>query len=196
MGPYFYMHKHHEKSDVQLVKLALKDQEALSFLIDRYEERLLRYIRRFSGLSQESAEDVLQEVFIKIYKNLNDFDTTLKFSSWAYRITHNETLNYIRKNRNKKTVSLENDDAVSLIEILESDANVREEVAKKELSERVRKVLTELPTKYREILILRFIEDLDYTEISDILKKPIGTVGTLLNRAKTQFKQLAIDNHL
>lgn len=192
------MHKYREKTDVELVKLALKDQEEFAQLMERYEEKLLRYIRRFAGLSQECAEDVLQEAFLKIYRNLNDFDTSLKFSSWAYRIVHNETINYIRKHNDKKTVGLETDDPdiVSLIDILESDTDVSGDVAKKELSEKVRHVLATLPAHYREILVLRFLEDMDYSEISDILKKPMGTVATLLNRAKASFKQLALENNL
>ncbi|MCD4760742.1 hypothetical protein K8R42_02475, partial [bacterium] len=66
-------------SDTDLVKLVLKDQENFSYLIKRYQSKLLRYIRRISGLNIEDAEDVLQDVFIKVYQNLNSFDTSLKF---------------------------------------------------------------------------------------------------------------------
>jgi RNA polymerase sigma-70 factor, ECF subfamily len=185
------------KNDNKLVKAALKNQEAFGELVDRYDAKLARYIRRFTGLSKECTEDILQEVFLKIYKNLNNFDQALKFSSWAYRIAHNEAINHLRKNKTK-TLSLETDeeDAVNLIEVLKSDTDIAKETSKKELQEKVQELLRSLPENYKEILILRFLEDLEYTEISDILKKPIGTIGTLINRAKAQFKQLAIKHQL
>jgi RNA polymerase sigma-70 factor, ECF subfamily len=186
-------HKQSALSDSQLVTLALKKQDAFEELVNRYESKLFRYVLRFSGLTDQCAEDILQEVFVKIYRNLNDFDPSLKFSSWAYRITRNETINYIRKNKKNKNLSLQTDDedTANLIDFLKSEDDIPEEIAKKELSAEVHEVLSRLPEKYKEVLVLRYLEELDYSEISDILKKPMGTVATLLNRAKSQFKTLA-----
>ena len=192
------MHDDSNTSDTELVALTLQDPEYFTPLVERYETKLFRYIRRFSGLVKECAEDVLQETFLKIYRNLNGFDEDLIFSSWAYRIAHNETVSYLRKHRDKETIALENDDPemINLLDVLESDISVTDDAKRAEIKEKVRKLLAELPTKYREVLVLRFLEELDYCEISDIFRKPIGTVGTLLNRAKAQFKELAIQNHL
>lgn len=192
------MSDHREKTDAQLAVLALEDQEAFVPLVERYEAKLLRYVRRLTGLDMESTEDVIQEVFIKIYRNLNSFDPDLSFSSWAYRIAHNEAVNYLRKHRNKETISIESEDdeMVSLLDVLEADVDVMDDVARKELQQKVRAVLMKLPTKYRDVLILRFLEDKDYKEIGDILRKPEGTVGTLLNRAKEQFKRTAKKNNV
>lgn len=187
------MSDHLEQTDAHLVALALENPDAFAPLVERYEQRLARYVRRFTGLNRECTEDVIQEVFLKIYRNLNDFDSDLQFSSWAYRIAHNEAVNYLRKNRNKATVPLEqdDDDVGSLIEVLEADVDVVDDASRRELQRTVREVLWGLPTKYREVLVLRFLEEKDYNEISDILKKPQGTVGTLLNRAKEQFRKAA-----
>lgn len=191
------MNRLRTKSDAKLVKLALKKQDAFEELVSRYEKRLFRYIRRFAGLQDQCVEDILQEVFIKLYRNLNSFDTDLKFSSWAYRITHNETISYIRKNKRNQNISLETDDedAANLIDFLKSEDDIPEEISKKELQSEVHEILNRLPENYKEILILRFMEDMEYSEISDILKKPMGTVATLINRAKAQFKTLALKNH-
>ncbi len=185
-------------TDAELVALALRDADYFTPLVERYEPKLARYIRRFSGLNKECTEDVLQEVFLKIYTNLNDFDQSLKFSSWTYRIAHNETINHLRKTRGKEPISLENNDPdiVNLIDVLESDVDVMDEVVQNELKNKIRLVLLELPVKYREVLVLRFLEELDYSEISDVLRKPMGTVSTLINRAKSQFKQRALENNL
>lgn len=187
------MSDHPVKTDEQLVAQALKDPDAFAPLVERYELKLSRYVRRFTGLNKQCTEDVIQEVFLKIYRNLNDFDAKLKFSSWAYRIAHNEAVNYLRKNRNKETVALENDDEEigRLIDVLEADVDVAGAAAKGELSRNVKKVLWRLAPKYREVLVLKYLEEKNYIEIGDILKKPQGTVGVLLKRAKEQFKQVA-----
>jgi len=187
-----------EKSDSQLVILTLKNQDHFEHLVDRYEKKLTRYVRRLSGLSSECIEDVLQEAFIKIYVNLNDYDTKYSFSSWAYRITHNEAINYLRKNKKVTTVPLETDDeeSANLIDILKSEINVEEEVFKKDIVEQIQKAISMLPDKYREVLILRYMEDMDYQEISDVLRMPMGTVATTINRAKEKFKQIAEKMHL
>ena len=186
------------KSDAEIVKLTLRDQEMFLHLMQRYEGKLSRYIRRFAYVDTQTVEDILQEVFIKIYKNLNDFDLDLSFSSWAYRITHNEAINYLKKLDRQKSIPLESDDedVVSLISILESDVDIVKELSKKELQKKVQEVLSMLSPDFREILILKFLEEKEYKEISDILKKPMGTVATLINRAKAQFKQIAERNNL
>src|SRR5665648_188700 len=79
-------------TDNELVKLSLDNPDHFFCLTKRYESKLLRYIMRISKFSHEDAEDVLQDVFIKTYYNLNEFDSELKFSSWIYRIAHNQTI--------------------------------------------------------------------------------------------------------
>lgn len=187
-----------KKSDAELVVLALKNQQFFEHLVRRYEKKLARYVRRFSGLENESIEDVLQEVFIKIYVNLNDYDASYTFSSWAYRITHNETVNYLRKNKRNIVVPLETEDEESknLIEVLKSEIDVAEDASRKDMIERIRKAIGLLPEKYREILILRYVEDMDYRDISDVLRMPMGTVATTINRAKEKFRQVAEKMHL
>ena len=177
-----------EKTDEELVELTLKDQDYLLCLIEKYESKLQNYIMRISNTSREDAEDILQEVFIKMYRNLNDFDKDLKFSSWIYRITHNQVVSNYRKIRARpKSIALDIDSNV--LENLVSDSNIEKEVDLKFLQGSVSRVLESLDPKYREVLVLKFLEEKDYKEISDILKKPMGTVATLINRAKKQFKE-------
>ncbi len=174
-----------EKNDLELVNLSLKDKEVFLFLMRRYEKRLFRYISRISGFSQEEIEDVLQEVFLAIYRNLNNFDPKLSFSSWAYRIAHNKTISRFRFNKARpQTVSL---DKKELWQIAD-DIDLKKEVADNLLSEQVLKIINDLKNDQREALILRFLEEKSYQEISDILKKPIGSVATLINKGKSEFK--------
>ncbi len=85
-----------DKTDIELVRLTLTNQENFLYLVNRYDKKLLKFIQRISGLRLEDAEDLLQEVFIKVYQNLNDFDQDLKFSSWIYRIARNQAICYYR----------------------------------------------------------------------------------------------------
>jgi len=176
-----------EKKDEELVALTLDNPDIYQVLVERYEEKLMRYVMRISASSREDAEDILQDVFLSAYKNLNEFDQDLKFSSWIYRITHNKVISHYRKkNARPKTTTYEGDS--ELINILSSDEDIAKELEKRQKSDEVRKILDTLDERYREVLVLKFLEDKDYKEISDILEKPMGTVATLINRAKKQFR--------
>jgi RNA polymerase sigma-70 factor (ECF subfamily) len=186
------MNDYENISDEQLVQLSLKDQDCFYCLMKRYEIKLLRYIKRLAKVSQEEAEDIIQEVFIKVYRNLNGFNRKLKFSSWIYRIAHNEIINQYRKTKLRSSVRpLNIEDEANLIDSINDTIEIDEAYENLENAEKVREALAELPNKYREILVLRYLEDKSYGEISDILRKPPGTVATQINRAKASFKKIA-----
>src|SRR3989339_442149 len=180
-----------QKNDEDLVKLTLENQELYLDLMRRYEPKLLRYILCISNVSEAEAEDVLQDVFIKAFQHLNEFDPDLKFSSWIYRITRNQVISNYRKIKARpQTVELI-EEAGTGVEKLLSDLDIEEALNNHELALEVEKVLTAMDQKYKEVLVLKYLEDKSYQEISDILKKPLGTVATLLNRAKQAFKKQA-----
>ena len=184
-----------DKTDEELVTLTLKSQDFFACLIDRYEPKLMRYIRRISSLTQEDAEDLLQEIFVKVYRNLNDFKTDLKFSSWIYRIAHNQVISHWRKTRvSSQVLKFEGDE--DYLKMLASDEDLVQGVERRFTAEEVKKILAQMDEKYREVLVLKFLEGQDYKEISDILKKPLGTVATLINRAKKQFGKISKENNI
>jgi len=174
-----------DKTDEELVILAIESQNHFLYLVNRYENKLLNYILRISDINKEGAEDLLQEVFIKVYQNLNEFDNGLKFSSWIYRITRNQVISNFRK-ISARIQAINFDD--NILENLASDLDIEKELERVYLKENVGNILNNIDEKYKEVLILRFLEEKDYKEISDILKKPMGTVATLLNRAKKELK--------
>ena len=180
-------------SDNEIVKRSLADIDYFLCLYERYELRLLRYIRRISMVGDEQAKDILQEAFIKIWENLNDFNQSMKLSSWIYRIVHNETISYWRRNKSygkDRKVKLDN----IIIENQLNDSEINEDKVKKELL--AHEVLGLLPLKYKTVLILKYIEGKGYREISDVLKIPEGTVATRLNRAKKKFIEMASEKHI
>ena len=173
-------------SDEKLVDLVRrKDKNLYRELVKRYQDRLLRYANYLLNRFEE-AEDVVQNALVKAYINLNSFDIKRKFSSWIYRIVHNEAVNLIKKKR--REVSLDKNEF--LLDSLTDDTNIELDFEKKELKKLTQKSLDKLPVKYREPMALFFLEDKSYKEISDILRLPMGTVSIRLSRGKLALKKI------
>lgn len=174
-------------SDEELVRLTLQDKSHFGVIVDRYEAKLTRYITRLGVRNHEDQLDVLQEIFMKVYRNLNSFDEAFKFSSWVYRIAHNEAISWYRKKnvRPEGHLVAESDEIISFLSTKEDAPDVIFD--KKVNAKAVNEALLAIDARYREIIILRFFEHKEYDEISDILKIPIGSVGTLLHRGKKQL---------
>ena len=173
------------KTDNELVGLSLDNPDHFLCLTRRYEDKLLRYIMRLSRLDREDAEDILHDVFIKTYYNLNEFDSELKFSSWIYRIAHNQTVSEIRKKSVRPAIPLEDEDLNRFEDTFDVVGAIDNSFDRKKIDE----ALERIDEKYREVLMLRFLEEKDYIEIADILKKPVSTVGNLISRGKVIFKE-------
>ncbi len=175
-------------SDAELVKLSLANQNDFLYLVDRYKGKLMNYIRRLTNINDDDAEDILQEVFIKVYLNLNDFNADLKFSSWIYRITHNQVIsNHRRLKARPEGYAVNIDDQAALG--LAADIDIVAEADLQIVKQNITKVLNKLDQKYRDILVLKFLEEKNYQEISDIIRKPPGTVASTINKAKQEFKK-------
>lgn len=181
--------KETQKTDEELVVMTLDDPAVFGVLMERYESRMLLYIKRMSSVTSEEAEDILQDSFLKAYQNLHNFDRKLKFSSWLYRIVHNETISYWRKKKVRPQGNVAQVDDEFFNRIMDSHDLVKE-LDGGYLRDALDDVLNEMDVRYREILILKYIEEKSYDEISAILKKPPGTVATHINRAKKQFRDL------
>jgi RNA polymerase sigma-70 factor, ECF subfamily len=175
------MHSIKNISDEDLViKIAKENKELYSEIVNRYQDKLMRYATYLIN-NEDKAADAVQEGFIKAFINLNGFNINKKFSSWIYRIVHNEAMNIVKKYH--KEVPIEKDMDWS------SNINLEEEFDKKQIQEMAQKCLKDMPIKYSEPLILFFIEDYSYEDISDILRLPMGTVATRINRAKALMKK-------
>lgn len=176
------------RSDVALIQESLVRPQAYKELIDRYSPRLLRYARRLGCVHEHDAKDIVQETFIKAYVNLRSFDTSLTFSSWIYRICHNEAMSWFRKQRIRPQPAPTEED-LRRLEEQDDGKDLLGEVQQRLRAERVQEALAKLDDVSREVLILRFFEERSYEEISDILRKPPGTVATLISRAKKKLRE-------
>ena len=169
-------------TDEALVALVRsKDKNLYAEVIRRYEQKLLRYATYLVN-DADLAADAVQEGFIKAYINLQSFNLQLKFSSWLYRIVHNQAMNLVSKY--KQQVSI--DDALEIA----SDLNLEDALITKELKNNLQACIAAMPLLYKAPLTLFFLEEKSYEEISDILRLPMGTVATRINRAKTIVRKL------
>jgi RNA polymerase sigma-70 factor, ECF subfamily len=176
-------------SDEELVGLSLANKSFFAEIVERYERKLSTYIYRIGRLSPEDIEDLLQEVFLAVYQNLNSFDQDLKFSSWIYRITHNTTMAYFRKRKVRPQGHLV-EESEAVLQELAAELNLKEELEANDDARVLLEALEELPQEYKDIIVLKFFEHKSYDEISDILAMPGGTVATRINRGKERIRDL------
>lgn len=169
-------------SDEEVIQIIQElDREMYAEIIRRYQNKLMRYASNIMG-DEHAAADIVQEGFIKAYINLNGFDKRKKFSSWIYRIVHNEAINMLNK-RKKQILINDNLD-------YDSGINIEDDFIKNEIISHAHNCLEQMPIIYKEPLSLFYLEEKSYEEISYILRIPIGTVGTRVNRAKGIMKNL------
>ncbi len=181
------------RSDEQVLQSVLNDPEEFGVLIERYEPKLRRYVRRLMPGVGEDMDDVLQNIFLKVYQNMHGFDPSLSFNSWVYRIAHNEAVSWLRKKKARvEQVALGEEECETFVEALNEARDTREATL---TADAVARILALLDERHRHVLVLRFLEGKTYEEMGDILAVPQGTVATLLHRAKKAFSSMYHTHH-
>jgi RNA polymerase sigma-70 factor (ECF subfamily) len=176
-----------ELTDEEIAQRVQKgDVEVFGVLVQRFEERMIRYARKFLFAGDE-IKDLVQEVFIKAYVNIQSFDASRKFSSWLYRIAHNEFINAGKK---KSRLPVFTFDLDALFPHLAARETADGDFERQELKEALDQSLDKLDVKYREPLVLYYLEEMNYREIADILQIPVSTVGVRLTRGKAMLKKI------
>ena len=181
--------------DSDLVAAFLDGEErAFQELVERYQGRLLNFIYRTIG-DRERGEDLVQEVFIRVYRHIGRFDQSKKFSTWIYTIASNLAKNELR-NRSRNPLVLfqtikknwQEDDRPLQFE----DATSRPDdlYRKRHLRELVEESVAQLPAHHREVFVLRELEGKSYEEIAEITDCNLGTVKSRLNRARNAFAEI------
>lgn len=178
--------KPNDQTDSDIVRLVISgDDNAYSVIVEKYEAKLLRYAT-FLVHDYDIASDVIQETFIKSYINLNSFNLNKVFSSWIYRILHNEAINIIKKN---KVIPNFTDKGI-VDDYIAVGFSTDKKLDSDLLKGGVLKCMSKMDIKYKEILMLYYFDQLKYDEISDVLRIPISTVGVRIKRAKLELKKL------
>lgn len=195
-----YALKHHaETSDQDLIAAILAgDEAAFADLVDRYKDRLYRLLGRYCRDPVE-CEDLLQEVFLKVFRKLDTFQHESAFYTWVYRIAVNAATDHVSR-ASYRRLRLVEDDAVFDGSSFQG-AELREQqspaapLMQSEMAAITRSIVAELPEKYRTVLVLREFEDLSYTEIAEVLQCNLGTVESRLFRARQRFRQILERTH-
>ncbi len=166
------------------------DIEAFEDIVALYETKVCGIIYQIVR-NQNEVEDIAQEVFIKVFKNINKFEEKSSLYTWIYRITVNMCIDTIKKRKSVVYIDekLETGDG-EIERQFESDQKTDEIYEKKELKDIINKCIEELPEKQRMMIILRDIKGFSYEEISSFTKTNIGTVKSQINRARLKLKEL------
>lgn len=182
----------HAASDAALVDGFLSGEErAFQELVERYQVRLLNFIYRTIG-DRERAEDLVQEVFIRVYRHIHRFDTSKKFSTWIYTIASNLAKNELRnRSRNplilfQAITSTRTEDERPL-QFEDFTSRPDDLYQKRHLRALVEETVAQLPEHHRQVFVLREIEGKSYEEIAEITHCNLGTVKSRLNRARNAF---------
>lgn len=171
------------------VMLKYQEGEALAMdeLLRRYKNPIYHFTYRLC-LNAHEAQDVTQEVFMRLHQYRDSYRPQGKFSTWLFSIAHNLCISRLRKKKWLCVWPRQKDDPDELVELKSPDPSPREAVQEKDTADVVKKCIQELPFLQREALILREYQNLEYQEIARILKKSLNTVKTLIHRARQTLK--------
>lgn len=165
-------HSNSRKLDDKEILLAFKDEaqrsKAFRALVDKYKERVYWHARKMV-VNHEDADDVTQEAFIKVYKNLENFRESSQLFTWIYRITTNEALNLIKKRSKKEGVPIED-----VYHELENTIDNDHLISGDEIQLKLQKALLQLPEKQRLVFNMKYFDDLKYDQISEITGTSVG----------------------
>jgi RNA polymerase sigma-70 factor, ECF subfamily len=182
----------HALDDADVVAAFLKGEErAFQVLVERYQTRLLNFIYRTIG-DRERGEDLVQEVFIRVYRHLHRFDRAKKFSTWIYTIASNLAKNELRnRSRNPlvffQAIKKSWQDEERPLQFEDSTTRPDDLYRKRHLRELVEASVDQLPEHHRQVFVLRELEGKSYEEIAEITGCNLGTVKSRLNRARNSF---------
>ena len=183
-------------TDARLVEQALAgSQDAYRALVERHSRAVLTLVTRLVR-DQGVAEELSQDAFVKAFGALRSFDSSYKFSNWILRIAHNVAIDYLRKAR-PPIVSI--DDEVSGRETADALADAREPSAfdravRRDFKDDLEAALAKLRPEFRRLVVMRYLEDLSYEDISEVVGLPLGTVKSHLHRARAALGRLLAES--
>ncbi|GAB4177378.1 MAG: sigma-70 family RNA polymerase sigma factor [Calditrichia bacterium] len=181
-----------KQQDLKIVERILKgDEKAYNELVEKYSGLIFSIVYKLIG-NKADAEDLAQEIWLKIYKGLGSYNGEFALTTWIMKIASNHTIDFLRKKK-LKTTSIHGEDSKDQnqrIPQFESKTFTPEEdLLQTERIKMIEKAIDDLPEKYKQIIILRHREEKDYNEIAEIMNIPLGTVKARLFRAREILNQ-------
>ena len=165
------------------------DIQAYDTLVRRYKDQLLNYVYRFVG-NRNDAEDLVQETFLRVYKNKHYYKEIAKFSTWVYTIAGNLAKTELRRRKRRKIFSVSNFvNEERDFDIPDTDNDPESAVDGSLKDDIIQKAIEKLPAKFKEVILLRDVQGFAYEEISQILNIPLGTVKSRVNRGRLKLQE-------
>jgi len=170
------------------------DPRAFGEIVARYQVRLLNFVYRMIG-DRERAEDLVQEAFLRVYRHLDRFDRSRKFSTWVYTIASNLAKNELRNRSRSPLITLEqvrprDEEDPRPVDFEDPASRPDDLYERRQLKQLVDDTVSRLNNHHREVFVLRELEGKSYEEIADIVHCNLGTVKSRLNRARQSFAEL------
>ena len=177
-------------SDQQLVTLAHDgDAGAFEALFNRYRDAIYKlYLQRLNG-NADDADDLLQETFIKVFLNLDKYDTSFTFGQWVYTIARNTFIDHMRKRRDDLSIDVLPGNGSQITPVAQ-EATPEERYINRQQGKQLQGHLDKMSVRYRKLIELRFFKEYSYEEIAAELGLPMGTVKTQIHRAREQLCKL------
>jgi RNA polymerase sigma-70 factor (ECF subfamily) len=183
-------------SDEELILRFQKgDTEAFTELVVRYKDPLYNYVSRMLR-DNIYAEDIVQETFVRVYRNRDRYQQIAKFSTWIYTIAINLTKTELRRQSLRRFFSISSvNEEGRTFELPDTKINLEKRAEDVILGENIHLAIEKLPKIFREVIILRDLQELSYEEISKIVEVPIGTIKSRMNRARTRLAKILRSTH-
>ena len=162
------------------------DSEAFRQLVEAYQTQVYRLALRMCGA--DGADDVTQDAFVAAWRALPYFRSDCRFSTWLYRLTTNAAIDYLRREKRHRAAG-----DIAELELPDDAPTMQELSERAETQSRVRRALSCLSDEHRQVLLLRYMQELDYGEIAAALEVSEGTVKSRINRAKARLRELLSD---
>jgi len=183
-------------TDEELIAEFQRDNEqAFTVLVGKYKDPLTNFVFRFMG-DWNDCDDVVQETFVRVFRNKHSYKPVAKFSTWLYTIATNLAKTQLRKRKLRSLLSLgtnKADDHELVLDIPDEHSKTDSRVEASFKQEHIQRALETLSVKYREVVVMRDVQDLSYEEIAAITGLNLGTVKSRINRARTQLQGLLRD---
>ncbi len=174
-----------ELEDTELVVRSLKGEEdAKSELMSRYYKKIYNISYKFVGKFSD-AEDLTQEIFFKIFSQLDKYDLEGNFRYWAQRVAKNHCIDHYRKSRKEKQLLLQQQPEIAIKDV--GNVDQQEVLERKEKMKQIVKYINALPPSLKDCLVMRDMQGYSYQEIADILNLPVGTVKSRINRSRKEL---------
>jgi RNA polymerase sigma-70 factor (ECF subfamily) len=185
-----------ELADEELIAEFQRGNEAaFVLLVGRFKDPLTNFVFRFTG-DWDDCNDIVQEVFVRVYRSKHSYKPVAKFSTWIYTIATNLSKTYLRRKKLRNIIPFGtrgHDEREEPFDIQDEDARSDARVESSMREQRIQKALNSLAAKYREVIVLRDVQELSYEEIAAVTKLNIGTVKSRINRARRQLQEMLKD---